>query len=55
MAAFENRQPATAAKFTTKSLLFIVLLGIILPELKPNGELMLRVYSSPRHSGNPSM
>jgi len=29
VAAFENRQPVTAAKFITKSSLFILLLGII--------------------------
>ena len=29
MAVFENRQPVTAAKFITKSSLFILLLGVI--------------------------
>jgi hypothetical protein len=29
VAAFENRQPITAAKFITKSSLFILLLGVI--------------------------
>jgi hypothetical protein len=39
VAAFENRQPVTAAKFITKSSLFILLLGFIRrPELKPNRE-----------------
>jgi hypothetical protein len=36
---FENRQPVTAAKFRTKSSLFILLLGVIRRlELKPNRE-----------------
>ena len=39
VAAFENRQPVTAAKFITKSSLFILLLGVIRRlELKPNSE-----------------
>jgi len=39
VAVFKNRQPVTAAKFITKSSLFILLLGIIRPlELKPNSE-----------------
>jgi hypothetical protein len=39
VAVFENRQPVTAAKFITKSSLFILLLGVIrLLELKPNNE-----------------
>jgi hypothetical protein len=29
VAVFENRQPVTAAKFVTKSSLFILLLGVI--------------------------
>jgi hypothetical protein len=29
VAVFENRQPITAAKFITKSSLFILLLGVI--------------------------
>jgi hypothetical protein len=38
-AVFENRQPVTAAKFITKSSLFILLLGVIRRlELKPNSE-----------------
>jgi hypothetical protein len=39
VAVFENRQPVTAAKFITKSSLFILLLGVIHRlELKPNSE-----------------
>jgi hypothetical protein len=39
VAAFENRQPVTAAKFITKSSLFILLLGFIRRlEPKPNRE-----------------
>ena len=39
VAVFENRQPVTAAKFITKSSLFILLLGVIRRlELKPNSE-----------------
>jgi len=39
VAAFENRQPVTAAKFITKCSLFILLLGVIRRlELKPNSE-----------------
>ena len=39
VAAFENRQPVTAAKFITKSSLFILLLGVIRRlELKPISE-----------------
>ena len=39
MAAFENRQPVTAAKFINKSPLFIQLLGVIRRlGLKPNSE-----------------
>jgi len=39
VAAFENRQPVTVAKFIIKSPLFIQLLGVIrLLELKPNSE-----------------
>jgi len=39
VAAFEIRQPVTAAKFITKSSLFILLLGVIrLPKLKPISE-----------------
>jgi hypothetical protein len=39
VAVFENRQPLTAAKFITKSSLFILLLGVIRRlELKPNSE-----------------
>jgi len=39
MVAFENRQPVTAAKFITKSSLFILLLGVIRRlELKPYSE-----------------
>jgi len=40
VAAFENRQPVTDAKFIIKSSLFVLLLGVIrLLELKPNNEL----------------
>ena len=39
VAVFENRQPVTAAKFITKSSLFILLLGFIRRlELKPISE-----------------
>jgi hypothetical protein len=39
MAAFENRQPVTAAKFKNKSTLFIQLFGVIRRlELKPISE-----------------
>jgi hypothetical protein len=39
VAVFENRQAVTAAKFITKSSLFILLLGVIRRlELKPNSE-----------------
>ncbi len=39
VAAFENRQPVTAAKFRNNSSLFILLLGVIRRlELKPIGE-----------------
>jgi hypothetical protein len=39
VAVFENRQPVTAAKFITKSSLFILLLGFIRRlEPKPNSE-----------------
>jgi hypothetical protein len=39
VAAFENRQPVTAAKFINKSSLFILLLGVIRRlEPKPNNE-----------------
>jgi hypothetical protein len=39
VAAFENRQPVTAAKFINKSSLFILLLGVIRRlELKPISE-----------------
>jgi len=40
VAAFENRQPVTEAKFINKSSLFIQLLGVIRRlEPKPNSEL----------------
>jgi len=39
VAAFENRQPGTVAKFITKSSLFILLIGAIRRlGLKPNSE-----------------
>jgi uncharacterized membrane protein len=39
VAAFENRQPVTEAKFITKSSLFILLLGVIRQlEQKPISE-----------------
>ena len=51
---FENRQTVTAAKFITKSSLFIQLLGVNRRlELKPNSEQKLRIYSSPRHIAKP--
>ncbi len=39
VAAFENRQPVTAAKFINKSSLFILLLCVIRLEQKPNSEI----------------
>ncbi|CAN5355382.1 hypothetical protein BH23BAC1_BH23BAC1_44630 [soil metagenome] len=55
VAAFENRQPVTAAKFINKSSLFILLLGAIRRlELKPNSEQKVEnIYSSPRHIAKP--
>jgi hypothetical protein len=54
VAVFENRQPVTAAKFITKSSLFIPLLGFIrLLELKLIANKKLRIYSSPRHIAKP--
>jgi len=54
VAVFENRQPATAVKFITKSSLFILLLGVIRRlKLKLNSEKKLRIYSSPRHIAKP--
>ena len=55
MAAFENRQFVTAAKFITKSLLFILLLGFIRRlEPKLNSEQKVEnIYSSPRHIAKP--
>jgi hypothetical protein len=45
VAAFENRQPVTAAKFITKSSLFILLPGVIRRlELKANSEQKSREY-----------
>jgi hypothetical protein len=39
VAAFENRQPVTKAKFINESSLFILLLGVIRRlELKPNSQ-----------------
>jgi hypothetical protein len=39
VAAFENRQPVTTAKFITKSSLFILRLGVIRRlNMKPNSE-----------------
>jgi len=56
VAAFENRQPLTAAKFITKSSLFILLLGVICwLELKLNSEQKLSIYSSPRHIAKPAV
>ena len=55
VAAFENRQFVTAAKFITKSLLFILLLGFIRRlEPKLNSEQKVEnIYSSPRHIAKP--
>lgn len=54
VAVFENRRPVTAAKFITKSSLFILLLGVIRRlELKPNSEQKLSIYLSPRHIAKP--
>ena len=54
VAVFENRQPATAAKFIKKSSLSILLLGIIRRlEQKLNSEQKLSIYSSPRHIAKP--
>jgi hypothetical protein len=53
-AVFENRQPATEAKFINKSSLFILLPGVIRrPKLKPISEQKVRIYSSPRHIAKP--
>ena len=54
MVEFENRQPVTAAKFITKSSLFILLLKVIrLLEIMLNSEQKLRIYLSPRHIAKP--
>jgi hypothetical protein len=55
VAAFENRQPVTAAKFITKSSLFILLLGVIRRlELEPVEEnKKLRTCSSLHHIAKP--
>ena len=58
VAAFENRQPVTAAKFINKSSLFILLLGVIRRlELKPISDPPRRmsIYSSPRHIAKPNV
>ena len=45
VSVFENRQPVTTAKFINKSLLFILLLGVISQlELKSNSEQNSREY-----------
>jgi len=47
VAAFENRQPIAAAKFITKSSLFIQLLGVIRRlELKPISKLPIDLPSA---------
>ena len=54
VAAFENRQPVTAAKFINKSSLSIQLLGVIRRlELKLIANKKLRIRSSPRHIAKP--
>ena len=54
MAAFENRQPVTAAKFMIKSSLFILLPGVIrLPKPEPTKDIQPIVHSSPRHIAKP--
>jgi hypothetical protein len=54
VAAFENRQPGTAAKFITKSSWFILLLGVIhwlelmpISEQKAENILVAPPYSKP--------
>jgi len=49
VAAFENRQPVTDAKFINKSSLFILLLSVIRRlELKPNSEQKVeRIFVAP--------
>jgi hypothetical protein len=50
VAAFENSQPVTAAKFINKSSLFILLPSVIHRlGLKLISEQKLRISSSPRH------
>jgi len=54
VAAFENRQLVTEAKFINKSSLFMPLLNVIrLLELKLITEQKLRIYSSPQHIAKP--
>jgi hypothetical protein len=56
VAAFENRQPVTAAKFITKSSLFILLLGVIRRlELKPNSEQKAENIFVARHIAKPML
>lgn len=53
MEAFENRQPVTAAKFITKSSLFIRLPAVIRRlERTRMANKKLRIYSSSRHIAN---
>jgi hypothetical protein len=49
VAVYENRQPVTAAKFITKSSLFILLFGVIRRlELKPISEQKVkRIFVAP--------
>jgi hypothetical protein len=54
VAAFENRQPLTEAKFITESSLFNLLLGIIRRlELKPNSEQKVENMFVARHIAKP--
>jgi hypothetical protein len=55
VAAFENRQPVTAAKFIIKSSLFFLLLGVIRQlGLKPNNEQKVEHIFVARHIAKPT-
>jgi len=55
VAAFENRQPVTAAKFINKSSLFILLLGVIRRlELKTSSEQKVEnIFVAPPYRQSP--
>ena len=54
VAAFENRQPVTAAKFIIKSSLFILLPGVFrLLKPEPTKDIQPIAHSSPRHIAKP--